>query len=287
MLSATELLEAARYMSYVAQVHAKTWLAMKRRLQSRGCNITHMRVLDVGCGTLYPYTLLCHSRGIRVTGADLCTLRPRSLGLTQFFEDVEYGGSRFATRRQAANLARRLFYYRPLAKMSGMPVKHKGVDLVTTDMTRLKFPAESFDLVVSFAAIEHVLDIPKAASELHRVLKPGGVAHLNIHLWTSISGGHEQEFWTDEIPRGITPWQHLRNPKWTSDIPLNRYREQDYLGVFANLFELEHREVERELGRDLITNDLLKALPGYSSDELAIEMLVLILRKPEGSAISE
>lgn len=49
---------------------------------------------------------------------------------------------------------------------------------------RLDFESESIDIAVGFAIIHH-LDLPKAFAELHRVLKPGGVAYFAEPLATN------------------------------------------------------------------------------------------------------
>src|SRR4051794_10291606 len=48
-----------------------------------------------------------------------------------------------------------------------------GVGL-RSDLTRLPFPAHSFDLVVCMHVLEHIPDDAAAMLELHRVLRPGG-----------------------------------------------------------------------------------------------------------------
>jgi ubiquinone/menaquinone biosynthesis C-methylase UbiE len=50
----------------------------------------------------------------------------------------------------------------------------EGVTPVRYDGTTLPFPDGHFDLVVSFAVLEHVQDEAKALSEIHRVLKQRG-----------------------------------------------------------------------------------------------------------------
>lgn len=48
------------------------------------------------------------------------------------------------------------------------------------DLTRLTFPDESFDLVLSSDVMEHVYDIHGAFAEIARVLKPGGIHVFSI-----------------------------------------------------------------------------------------------------------
>ncbi|WP_051427161.1 class I SAM-dependent methyltransferase [Arthrobacter sp. H20] len=49
------------------------------------------------------------------------------------------------------------------------------VDAVTGDATRLRFDAETFDVVVSFLMLHHVGAWERALAEAVRVLRPGGV----------------------------------------------------------------------------------------------------------------
>lgn len=56
----------------------------------------------------------------------------------------------------------------------------KGLNVVETDFAFLDFPDESFDLVWCRHAIEHSVFPFFTLSELHRVLKPGGVLYLEV-----------------------------------------------------------------------------------------------------------
>lgn len=49
-----------------------------------------------------------------------------------------------------------------------------GVTIRQADVTRLPFPDESFDSVVSYLMLHHVVEWPAALTEMRRVLKPGG-----------------------------------------------------------------------------------------------------------------
>lgn len=54
-----------------------------------------------------------------------------------------------------------------------------GADVRREDLTRLTYPDEAFDLVLTSETLEHVPDLPAALAEIRRILKPGG-----RHLFT-------------------------------------------------------------------------------------------------------
>lgn len=77
---------------------------------------------------------------------------------------------------------------------------------------QLDFPDESFDVAVGFAILHH-LDMEKALAELHRVLRPGGIAYfaeplatnpliqLYRHLTPQYRTLDEQPLYLHELPR--------------------------------------------------------------------------------------
>ena len=81
--------------------------------------------------------------------------------------------------------------------------------IVQGDVTALKYPDCSFDVVISVAVLEHISDLEGAFSEIKRVLKPYGQFYARTGiLWTSVIGHHyalEDRVWTELIP----PWGHL------------------------------------------------------------------------------
>lgn len=50
---------------------------------------------------------------------------------------------------------------------------------------QLPFPDHQFDLITCHTVIEHVLDVEKAIAEMYRVLRPGGILHLEApnYIW--------------------------------------------------------------------------------------------------------
>lgn len=56
-----------------------------------------------------------------------------------------------------------------------------GVD-VDGDLRSLTFPDDHFDLVWASHVLEHILEIKQAVREIHRVMKPGGWAILDVPM---------------------------------------------------------------------------------------------------------
>jgi len=56
--------------------------------------------------------------------------------------------------------------------------KTKFLDFIVMDAQDLKFDDQSFDLIFSFDAFEHIANPEKALKEAHRVLRPGGYLYL-------------------------------------------------------------------------------------------------------------
>jgi ubiquinone/menaquinone biosynthesis C-methylase UbiE len=68
------------------------------------------------------------------------------------------------------------------------------VRMIAMDGMDLKFPSNSFDLVISANVIEHVPNPDKFILEAARVLKPSGIAYIETApVWTSARGHHVME----------------------------------------------------------------------------------------------
>jgi SAM-dependent methyltransferase len=65
----------------------------------------------------------------------------------------------------------------------------RGLTVVRADAQALPFAQDSFDLVVAFDVLEHVVRDDVMASEIHRVLRPGAVGLIavpaDMRLWSA------------------------------------------------------------------------------------------------------
>jgi ubiquinone/menaquinone biosynthesis C-methylase UbiE len=233
------------------------------RKRDLGANIAPsgpMRVLDLANGRLRPQHAILRADRHEVYGVDLINRPSHSP------TDLAYGA------------ARKLYSWQ-----LGLPRAQAGDrTLVCGDVGVLPFPSDFFDMATSVAALEHFLDIPTVVSELHRVLRPGGLTWVCIHMFSSPSGGHNVNF-VDmpmrSMPVGVEPWDHLRKRRLPFFVPLNEWRKDQYLKAFARHFTiLKHYCAIRE-GEHLLTPALEAELADYSRDELTCAAYVIMARK--------
>jgi 2-polyprenyl-3-methyl-5-hydroxy-6-metoxy-1,4-benzoquinol methylase len=83
------------------------------------------------------------------------------------------------------------------AQVSGFDLSPKGIEVANwatrkyglncsfraMDAENIDYPDGQFDLAVGFGVLHHVIKYPKSASQLARVLKPGGRAVFHETLW--------------------------------------------------------------------------------------------------------
>ena len=159
----------------------------RRQLERAGGSLEGARVLEVGAGAGIDAVLLALHGAERVVGIDLD------------FPPLEHS--------YRGSWARRLMRL-VLAKLGepddiGEAFRRLPVELVSMDATRMTFADESFDLVVSRAALEHVRPIERGLSEMRRVVRPGGLLHHGIDQFYWLKGCHKG---------GLVdlPWAHAR-----------------------------------------------------------------------------
>jgi SAM-dependent methyltransferase len=269
------------YAAY-ASIAGDVWRDMRRRLPgSERRDAGPFRGLEIGCGAFYPYVALFNSAGVNVVGIDVTPLVRRDFRVSKYRELIRSRGLVPALRRMAGDLSFHVIFYRPLGKAAQVPVEHRGAQLVRMDAARCGFGDGTFDFVYSSACFEHLADVHGTLAEMERVLKPNGVAHIEIHLFTSMTGGHEPPLYGHRVPpEGFQLWGHLLDPRWNAPLFLNRWREHEFRDAFANRFDIVDRKVTSDHGRQYLTDEIAAKLsPEYSRDELATESVLYVLRR--------
>ncbi|HYP21229.1 MAG TPA: class I SAM-dependent methyltransferase [Chloroflexia bacterium] len=177
----------------------------------------------------YEDTSTVEGRGeLRKGTRDLAALR-----LERCLEAISsHTGSLLEIGCGAGRYTRAFLHYRPELEVHGCDISQVAleearqadrtgkIDYVLGDALDLPYPNNSFDIVVLFDVFEHVTDVGKAASEVARVLKPGGVFHcfvpcegnkrtifallrhskrVPIHMWKRVHIGHIQVLTTKQM----------------------------------------------------------------------------------------
>ena len=152
-------------------------------------------------------------------------------------------------------------------------------DLLCGSGHDLPFRDQSFDVIALFDTLEHIPDEHRALTEVRRVLKPGGLAYLYVHSFTSISGGHHIAWkYPDREPSTtVPPWDHLREKRFP-DIPswLNGMREHQYREIFERHFLLEDWLYTHREGEKLLTPEIRAELGEYSEHELLTKGFIAV-----------
>jgi SAM-dependent methyltransferase len=253
------------------------------RLSSR--SLRDLKILDLGCGSNAPMTVLLHAGGCRVTGVDAYLGYRWGLGFRprRFLSYAKEAGLLKTLRKIAGEIAYDRVYFQELAARTGLTLTDRGLDLRQMDIQAPALPASAFDAVHSNATWEHIADVRAANRAVADALVPGGLAYIEIHLFPSLSGGHDLPWIVpgSTLLGDVRPWQHLRDPNWKAPVFLNRLRESDYRSAFENTASLEIEEWRTEFveGRDLLTPEIRASLPGFSEEELTKRSIIVVARR--------
>jgi SAM-dependent methyltransferase len=244
-------------------------------------DVKGISVLDVGCGIRAPFTLLFHSLGARAVGIDVDVLT-RGVDFAKYRRILATQGFRRFLTRLMADCYYDRFYYRELEMIADFPLSFEGVDLREMDACHTAFE-EDFDLIVSNAAFEHIRNVGAVLEEMKRIMKQNALIHVEIHLFPSLTGGHNI-LWSNpdngQVVLGkVPPWDHLRKQQYPIDPTLNRLRERDYYRLFSGEFEILEWITEYKEPEHYLTPELSSELCGYPKEELLKRAIVVIARK--------
>ena len=159
-------------------------LAEIRRFQP---SLRDATILEIGCGNGINCMLLAEQGARRVVGIDL------------FLALLDAGETGVRTRTLAEATLRRANIDGDVTRL----LRRGSVALEQMDARKLDFADDSFDLLLSRSAMEHIAPIQTAIAEMVRVVKPGGLMHHSVDPFYWLGGCHKG---------GITdiPWAHAR-----------------------------------------------------------------------------
>lgn len=180
------------------------------------------------------------------------------------------------------------------------------------DAIDIRFPANSFDVVISVATFEHIADLERALSEIKRVLKPGGIFYTEYGpIWSGIIGHHCRNWIREEVLK-IPAWGHLYMDKKEmheylvkdctkeeagdicemiyDDIWINRIGIKEMKSIFENsgmeVMELKENKLSNRLGwieetsvDELEPNIYEKLKDRFTESELRTSSINLLLKK--------
>jgi SAM-dependent methyltransferase len=235
-----------------------------------GCHL-----LEIGCGQdlAYSYAFARHNK---VTAIDLeLPLRPPYI--RNLLALLSASGAYRACKSVIAKIAgKRKYFERALSEITGFRGPY-DVTLCRMNACNLSFPEKSFDGVFSFSVFEHIDNPFKALCEVRRVLKPGGVLYLDLHLFTAVHGDHD-------FRPGVPPWNHLRcgtapkrPPCFVNRVRLAKWRDM-VSETFPSVWFL-NIDGEMESTRHHLTNEIRQELADYSEEELLTTTFIAVARK--------
>jgi len=241
------------------------------------------RILDVGRGQMAIQTILFKADGANVTGIDI-EVPTYKMDLQIFLKVLKNNGF----ERAAKSLVRHVLYDKRVIKNLSLFCNknilylYNKLDTRIMSATNMDFPDNHFDFIFSEAVFEHITDVPMAVAEVNRVLKDSGIGWIMIHLFPSLSGGHNLEWiYPDKSPSNkVPPWDHLLENKYTVNIYLNKLTLNQYRKIFHAYTVVVNEQVKTE-GHNILTPELLKILSkkGYTKEDLLTRTVAFTFRK--------
>jgi SAM-dependent methyltransferase len=163
--------------------------------------------------------------------------------------------------------------------------------LVRMSASDMSFPDATFSFVCSFSAFEQIDDPGGALREVVRVLRPGGVAYIQIFPYTSHAGHRGSMLFPESKPQPPF-WPHLR-PELAHTVQanphLNRLSLREWRLLLTHIMpgvEVAPEMQDAELRGPLADLRLRGELADCSDEELLTVRLIAVWKKRRGAAFS-
>jgi SAM-dependent methyltransferase len=178
------------------------WADLRKEAIDAIGDVRGLRVLDYGCGfgNLGMYLSLC---GAQVWGFD-------------------FSSPAIETANQAARR------YELSALFEQM------------DAEDLRYADDSFDLIIGFGVLHHVIKYPRASSELFRLLTPGGRAVFHETLWDNPFINFARRFTSEHTDAGDAHLTDKNIREFCRDFSQVRIEKRNLLYMLKRLARLPH-----------------------------------------------
>jgi SAM-dependent methyltransferase len=240
-------------------------------------------VLEVGCGQRATQVALFKADGAQVVGIDI-EIPTYRMSVPTLIRVLRANGVERCLKSVARHILFDRAFFAELSRLYGTPLSFSELDTRLMDVESMRFPSSSFDFVHSAWVLEHVQEVRAAVAETNRVLKPSGIGWMAVHLFPSLSGGHNLE-WIDpdrSPSTRVPPWDHLRS----NTHPVNVYLNKLHLGDYRQIFHEETTVIDEQLttqGEAVLTPEIAEALrgEGYTRKDLLTSTAAFVFRKKE------
>jgi SAM-dependent methyltransferase len=156
------------------------------------------------------------------------------------------------------------------------------------DMTASNpFAADFFDRVISFTVWEHVVHPYKMIREMHRVMKPGGLAWVRAnlhrsalasHLYREIFFPYPHLLFSDDVIREFyrRRGEHPRGASWVNHVTWSQYERYFAMAGFRiRMLRFSERELDEAFYKRF--EDVLARYPRF---DLTKDFFTVVLEKP-------
>lgn len=176
-------------------------------------------------------------------------------------------------------------YRRELCRSLGVR-SFPGFEVLQANADHLPYPNGSFDFVYSRAVFQHLPTPSDAIKEIARVLRPGGIAYISLHPYTSPTGCLDPRVLYGSVDNELGLWPHLR-PESKDKIKPNAYINRLGLRDWRRIFTEQSQEpiffltpVDDQYFPLATALKNAGHLPDYPIEELTTGALDVMFRRP-------